>query len=109
MTTTRKNLTTQTDDSTSIPDHGFGVERAALANQIGGAPMTVPKRMLSVGEFCYLYGIGKTTAYGEMAAKRLPYRMCGRRRLIPVDGAETWAAPTQQPSPSSNPPTAGVE
>ena len=103
-----ENLKTQTDDSTSIPDHGFGVKRASLADPgIRGVPMTVPKRMLSVGEFCYLYGIGKTTAYGEMAAKRLPYRMCGRRRLIPVDGAEAWAAPTQQPSPSSNPSTGG--
>jgi hypothetical protein len=67
MPTTRKNLTTQTDDSTSIPDHGSGVKRAALADPgIGGVPLIGDsKRMLSVSEFCHRYGIGKTLAYAE--------------------------------------------
>jgi excisionase family DNA binding protein len=63
--------------------------------------MTGHKRMLSVAEFCHQYGIGKTMAYAEMSAGRLPFVKRGRRRLIPVDGAEAWAAPTPQSSSSS--------
>ena len=63
--------------------------------------MTGGKRMLSVAEFCHQYGIGKTMAYAEMAAGRLPSIKRGSRRLIPVDAANAWAAPTPQPSSSA--------
>ena len=72
--------------------------------------MTDTKRMLSVAEFCHRYGIGKTLAYAEMAAGRLPFVKRGRRRLIPVDGAEAWAAPSQPSltSPDSRPSAQGA-
>jgi excisionase family DNA binding protein len=60
---------------------------------VGTAPMVGQKRMLSVTEFCHLYGVGKTMAYAEMAAGHLPFVKKGKRRLIPVDGAEAWAKP----------------
>jgi hypothetical protein len=69
--------------------------------------MTGPKRMLSVAEFCHDYGIGKTMAYTEMKAARLPFVKRGRRRLIPVDGAEQWASP-EPPRTDGQPPASGA-
>jgi hypothetical protein len=61
------------------------------------------KRLLSVAEFCHRYGIGKTMAYAEMRAGRLRYCLHGKRRLIHVDDAESWAVSTRQPpAPVSN-------
>ena len=53
---------------------------------------TIPKRCISVSEFCKTYGVGKTFAYklldissntGRLSSKKL-----GGRRLISVDSAE---------------------
>jgi|GEM_PF-4871555 hypothetical protein len=93
-----ENLKTQTfaegNEAASIPNQGFGVKRAALAPG---------KRMLSVSEFCYSYGIGKTLGYAEMKFGRLRFCICGRRRLIAVDDAEAWLASTRQLQPPCGP------
>jgi excisionase family DNA binding protein len=60
--------------------------------------MTDDKRLLSIREFCHRYGIGRTTAYSEMAEGRLVYCQVGRRRLIRLDDAEAWALSIRQPS-----------
>jgi hypothetical protein len=100
MTTTRKNLTTETD-TTSIPNYGFGGDRAALETPgIGGPPIPDGKRVLSIAAFCHCYDIGRTMAYVEMAAGRLRYCKVGRSRRVRVDDAEAWSLSTRQPSPS---------
>jgi excisionase family DNA binding protein len=74
--------------------------------------MTEDKRMISVAEFCRLYGIGKTISYAEMAAGHLRFCKVGRSRLIRVDDAEAWSISKRQPpppSPNRQPPARGVE
>jgi hypothetical protein len=68
-----------------------------FSSEIGGAPMTDDKRMLSVREFCHRYSIGRTTAYAEMAAGQLVYCQARRRRLIRVDDAEDWSRSIRRP------------
>jgi hypothetical protein len=104
MTTTRKNLTTETDNSTSIPNCGFGGDRAALETPgIGGLPIPDGKRVLSIAAFCHCYDIGRTMAYVEMAAGRLRYCKVGRSRRVRVDDAESWSLSTRQPHPPCGP------
>ena len=70
---------------------------------------TERKRMISVAEFCHLYGIGKSLAYAEMTSGHLRFCKIGRSRRIRVDDAEAWSISTRQPLPSgSNPPTRGI-
>lgn len=47
-----------------------------------------PKRNLTVGEYCYAYGVCRTIAYREMKSGDLPFFRNGDRRLIPVEAAE---------------------
>ena len=47
-------------------------------------------RAFSLSEFCRRYGIGTTTAYVEIKAKRLQVVKAGKRTLIPADAAEAW-------------------
>jgi excisionase family DNA binding protein len=47
-------------------------------------------RAFGVEEFCRRYGVGRTTAYAEIKAGRLPRRKIGRRSLIAEDDAEAW-------------------
>jgi hypothetical protein len=61
------------------------------------------KRMLSVADFCRLFGIGRTLAYSEMKAGRLRYCLCGRKRLIRTDDAEAWSLSIRQPPPVPSP------
>jgi hypothetical protein len=48
------------------------------------------KRAFSIAEFCSLYDVGRTTAYGEIKAKRLHVVKVGKRTLVPADSAESW-------------------
>jgi hypothetical protein len=48
------------------------------------------KRAFSIAAFCERYGIGRTTAYGEIAAGRLQVVKAGKRTLVPTDAAESW-------------------
>ena len=50
----------------------------------------------SVDGFCEAYGIGRSLAYKLMGEGQLPFALVGRRRLIPVDGADRWLASNLQ-------------
>jgi excisionase family DNA binding protein len=56
------------------------------------ASALVTGRAFPIGEFCRVYGIGRTTAYYEIAARRLRAVKVGRRTLITQDAAEAWLA-----------------
>jgi excisionase family DNA binding protein len=63
-------------------------------------------RALSIDEFCSRYGVGRTTAYQEIAARRLRAVKVGRRTLITRDAAEAWLASlpsVQAPSQTTTP------
>ena len=53
-------------------------------------PATLRKRAFTIAEFCFAYGICRTTAYGEIKAGRLTVIKCGRRTLITEAAAEAW-------------------
>jgi hypothetical protein len=48
------------------------------------------KRAFSIAAFCERYGIGRTSAYEEIAAGRLQVVKAGKRTLVPADAAESW-------------------
>ena len=50
------------------------------------------KRLLSVKEATFLYGIGRSKFYQEVAAGRIRLRKLGRRALVGSDDMEDWAA-----------------
>lgn len=54
--------------------------------------MTEPaeKQAFSVKSFCAAYDIGRTLAYDEMRAGRLPAVQVGRRTLIKKADADAW-------------------
>ena len=52
--------------------------------------MKIEKRAFSIDEFCNRYGIGRTSAYAEIKARRLPIIKVGKRTLVPADAAEAW-------------------
>jgi excisionase family DNA binding protein len=114
MTTNRKRSSHPNQVTNLSPPRSSGAfnSREILVGDIGPQvvgqmPITDGVRMISVDEFCRRYGIGKTMTYAEMAAGRLRYCACGRRRLISVDDAEAWADSIRQPAPFGNPTTSG--
>ena len=48
------------------------------------------QRAMSVSEFAQRYGIGRSKAYAEIAARRLRALKVGKRTLITEDDAEIW-------------------
>jgi excisionase family DNA binding protein len=52
----------------------------------------VTARAFPIAEFCRAYGIGRTTAYQEIAAGRLRAVKVGQRTLIASEAAEAWFA-----------------
>lgn len=60
------------------------------------------KRAFSIAAFCECYGIGRTSAYEEIAAGRLHVVKAGKRTLVPADAAEAWLTnlPTIEPKKS---------
>lgn len=48
------------------------------------------RRAFSIAAFCEKYGIGRTSAYSEVAAGRLHVVKSGKRTLVPADSAEAW-------------------
>jgi excisionase family DNA binding protein len=48
------------------------------------------QRAMSIAEFCQRYGVGRTTAYGEINSGRLRARKIGKRTVITDDDAEHW-------------------
>ena len=53
---------------------------------------THSQHAMSIAEFCRAYGIGKTSAYAEIASGRLRVRKVGRRTLVLKEEAEAWAS-----------------
>lgn len=49
-------------------------------------------RAFDVLGFCQRYGVGRSTAFKEMAAGRLKARKSGRRTIIMDEDAAAWAA-----------------
>lgn len=50
-----------------------------------------PTAALSIKDFCATFGVGRTTAYAEIAAGRLTARKLGARTLIMARDAQRWA------------------
>jgi excisionase family DNA binding protein len=50
------------------------------------------KRLLTVQEATFSYGLGRSKFYQEVAAGRIRLRKCGRRTLVATDEMEAWAA-----------------
>lgn len=71
-----------------------GLSRSTAANM----STKNDKRAFSIAEFCRLYGVGRTTAYFQINAKRLQVVKVGKRTLVPADAAESWIEnlPTEQ-------------
>jgi excisionase family DNA binding protein len=63
------------------------------------SPIAAALRALSIDQFCHRYGIGRTTAYAEIAAGRLRCRKVGKRSLIAEDDAEAWLEGLRSISP----------
>jgi excisionase family DNA binding protein len=54
------------------------------------SPLNAPeKRALRVNEFCAAYGLSRSTTYKLIAAGKLKTVTVGKRRLIPVEAAES--------------------
>jgi excisionase family DNA binding protein len=49
------------------------------------------KRLLTVQEAIFGYGLGRSKFYQEVAAGRIRLRKCGRRTLVSTDDMEAWA------------------
>jgi hypothetical protein len=60
----------------------------------------------SVGEFCNLYGIGRTRAYAEIASGRLKARKVGARTIITAEDARAWLAALPELEPCLTEPPA---
>ncbi len=46
-------------------------------------------RAYRVGDFCRLYGVGRTSVYKMLKQGKLPSVTIGGRRVIPADAAES--------------------
>ncbi|WP_258608517.1 DNA-binding protein [Mesorhizobium sp. AR10] len=49
-------------------------------------------RGYTIEAFCAAFGLGRTSAFGEIKGGRLKARKVGRRTIILATDAETWAA-----------------
>jgi hypothetical protein len=50
----------------------------------------LPRRAMSLLQFCARYGPGRTKAYEELKSGRLRGRKVGKRTIIAEDDAEDW-------------------
>lgn len=47
-------------------------------------------QLITIKEFCERYGVGRSTAYRENQAGRLPFRKVGRATRIAESDAQAW-------------------
>lgn len=47
-------------------------------------------KLITIKEFCERYGVGRSTAYRENLAGRLPFRKIGRATRIAESDAQNW-------------------
>jgi predicted DNA-binding transcriptional regulator AlpA len=69
---------------------GHGDAPVYRCSRRGVVVMENEKRAFSIAAFCENYGIGRTSAYEEIAAGRLQVVKAGKRTLVPADAAESW-------------------
>ena len=77
-----------------ISTHWFGERYAPcrLVRRRWKHKTMMPKRMLTVQEFCTLYSVSKTTCYKLISLGHIrAFRALGRT-LLPFDEAERWAS-----------------
>jgi excisionase family DNA binding protein len=73
-----------------VPPHGIKKRRCTCGHHDCDAQIS--PRAFSIPEFGRLYGVGRTTAYQEIATGQLRAVKAGRRTLITHDDAEAWRA-----------------
>lgn len=70
--------------------HGCRRNRRSIPAYGDDMILETEKRAFSIAEFCSRFGVGRTTTYGEIKAKRLQVVKAGKRTLIPADAAKSW-------------------
>ncbi len=48
------------------------------------------EKLITITEFCERFGVGRSTAYRENQAGRLPFRKIGRATRIAEGDAQKW-------------------
>ena len=71
-----------------------------MTNQPNAEPVPA-KLAYSIKEFCQRVGIGRSSAYVEIKARRLKIVKCGRRTLIRAADLDAWLANLSQTHASS--------
>ena len=81
------------EEAEEAGDPAHAIEQRAAAGvyypAVRGPPL---KRLLTVPEAVFSYGISRSKFYQEVAAGRISLRKCGRRTLVSSDDMESWAA-----------------
>lgn len=74
-------------------------------------PTSSDRAAMSVKDFCHWAGIGRTTAYEQIAMGRLPVRKVGRRSIILLADARRWldALPSHEEALDARDRIAGLE
>jgi hypothetical protein len=89
----RKKTPRAHEEAEEAGDPAHAIEQRAAAGvlypTVRGPPL---KRLLTVPEAVFSYGISRSKFYQEVAAGRIPLRKCGRRTLVAADDMEAWAA-----------------
>lgn len=62
------------------------------------------KKLLSVDEFCEMYGVGRTRAYELINTEKVRAKKNGASTRVVAESAEAWAAalPPIKPKPRSD-------
>lgn len=63
----------------------------------------LPKRALTVAEFCRCYRLGRTSFYQQVRLGRLKVRKIGTRSLVAIEDAEAWFQGLSAESPAAAP------
>jgi hypothetical protein len=74
-------------DRGEVPDRALALQRSTRP-KAGDAQ----RHAYRIPEFCSAYGISRSQAYIEIAARRLKIRKVGRRTLVATEDAQDWFA-----------------
>ena len=81
------------EEAEAAGDPAHALERRAAAGASFPSGRGPPlKRLLTVPEAVFGYGISRSKFYEEVATGRIRLRKCGRRTLVSSDDMEAWAA-----------------
>lgn len=53
--------------------------------------LVMEKKLLTIAEFCHIYGVGQTFTYDLIKAGKIKALKAGRKTMIPVEAAQEWA------------------